>query len=186
MPNKFAKELEQATQENRRTVFHVYKNAIRKPKTPFELRLARDIKGNKQSSYDYTSSTRIKDENVEPVLNRLLMSVKMAADKWKPVMSDVARASLLGTVLFNVFVRDMDSGIECTLSKFVDDTKLCGVVDMLEARDTIQRDLDRLERYQFWVLHFGHNNSIQCYSLEEEWLESCPVEKDQEVSIDAT
>ncbi|KAJ7403703.1 hypothetical protein WISP_149493 [Willisornis vidua] len=42
---------------------------------------------------------------------------------------------------------DMNSGIECTLSKFVDDTKLYDVVDMLEGRDILQRDLDRLERY---------------------------------------
>ncbi|GAB0183445.1 hypothetical protein GRJ2_000809800 [Grus japonensis] len=42
--------------------------------------------------------------------------------------------SVLGPAQFNIFVGDTDSGIECTLSKFANDTKLCDVVNMLEGR----------------------------------------------------
>ncbi|PKU41658.1 rna-directed dna polymerase from mobile element jockey-like [Limosa lapponica baueri] len=68
-------------------------------------------------------------------------------NEWKPVMSGIPQGLVPRAVLLNIFVRDMNSGIEYTRSKFADDTKLCGAVDMLEARDVIQRDLDRLERW---------------------------------------
>ncbi|KAJ7398823.1 hypothetical protein BTVI_121359 [Pitangus sulphuratus] len=55
--------------------------------------------------------------------------------------------SALGQTLFNILIGNMDSGIECTLIKFADDTDLCGVVDTLEGRDAIQRELDRPERW---------------------------------------
>ncbi|PKU48458.1 rna-directed dna polymerase from mobile element jockey- hypothetical protein [Limosa lapponica baueri] len=86
-------------------------------------------------------------------------------------------------------IGDMDSGIECTISKFAGDTKLGRAVNMLEESEAIQRDLDRLETWahanlmkfnqaKCRVLHVGHGKPRHKYRLGREWLESSPVEKD--------
>lgn len=54
---------------------------------------------------------------------------------------------MLGPILFNIFDSDMDCDMECAHSKFVDDAKLCGAINMLEGRDATLKDLDRLERW---------------------------------------
>ncbi|GAB0188926.1 mitochondrial enolase superfamily member 1 [Grus japonensis] len=115
--------------------------------------------------------------------------------KWRTVMSGVPQGSVPGPALFNIFVGNMDNGIERNLSKFADDTKLCGVVNTLEGRDAIQRDLARLERWarancmkfhkaKCKVLHMGQGNPKHGYRLGEEWIESRPEEKDLGVLTD--
>jgi len=89
----------------------------------------------------------------------------------------------------------MDSGIECTLSKSTNDTKLSGAVNMLEVRDAIQRDLDRLEKWacvnlmrfdkaKGKAMHRCQSNRRYQYRLGNEGIESSPEEKDLGVLVD--
>jgi len=60
------------------------------------------------------------------------VAVNSSMSKQRSVNSGIPQGSVLGLVLFSIFVSDMDSGIECTLSNFADNTKLSGAVSTSE------------------------------------------------------
>ncbi|KAK4828260.1 hypothetical protein QYF61_024867 [Mycteria americana] len=116
-------------------------------------------------------------------------SQRLNVSKWRSVTSGVPQGSVLGQVLFNIFISDIDSGIECTLSKFADDTKLSGAVvthlsEGMPSRGTFTGlrsgpvNLMNFNKAKCKVLHLGWGNPQYQYRLRDEWIESSPAEED--------
>lgn len=64
---------------------------------------------------------------------------------WQPVISGVSQGFIL--IFFNVFINDLDVGLQGVLSKFADNTKVGGAVDAVKGEEDFQKDLDKLESW---------------------------------------
>jgi len=114
---------------------------------------------------------------------------------WQPVRSRVLQGLLLALKLYNIFISYMDDGIESTLTKFANDTKLGGEVDTSEGKAILEKDLDRLEEWaskngmkfnkdKCKVLHLGQNNQRVHYRLKSVWLGNSLAESDLGMLVD--
>ena len=95
---------------------------------------------------------------------------------WSPVTSGVPQGSVLGPLLFLIYINDIDQGLVSKLSKFADDTKLGINTADPNAVEMLRRDLARIgdwsERWQMpfntgkcRVLHVGARNPRSDYRL---------------------
>jgi len=113
---------------------------------------------------------------------------------WKEVTSGVPQGSVLGPILFLVYINDLDSSLVSSVHKFADDTKLFGVVDNETHRRMLQKDLQRLCYWsEMWqmpfnaskctVLHLGCHNNVFDYFMDNHKLDAVNVEKDLGIRI---
>ncbi|KAF7236297.1 Tenascin-X [Varanus komodoensis] len=114
---------------------------------------------------------------------------------WWPVTSGVPQGPVLRPILFNLFINDMEEGVNSLLIKFADDSKTGAVATTEEQVLQIQKVLDRLWKWagdnrmafnvdKCKVLHLGHRNRCHKYRLGDKWLESSACERDFRVLVD--
>lgn len=99
------------------------------------------------------------------------------------------QGSGLGTVLFSIFIDDLDRGGECTINSFEDNNKMGDTDDTLKEQNALQVDRGRLEHWvmvnemefkknKSQILHLGWSNARHRYELGKERLESSPADRD--------
>ena len=119
---------------------------------------------------------------------------------WTKVPSGVPQGSVLGPLLFVIYINDIDTAVDtvhCLILKYADDTKGLRVVDTEEQAELLQIDLDNLSMWSVeWqmlfnidkchILHFGAMNPCREYQINGHPLKHVDYEKDLGVLIDST
>ena len=113
---------------------------------------------------------------------------------WRDVISGVPQGSVLGPLLFIMYINDLDQGLISRISKFADDTKIGINANDESAVEQLQEDLNKIGEWsQKWqmpfnldkckVMHIGQRNSKAKYELLGKELGICNDEKDLGVII---
>ena len=79
---------------------------------------------------------------------------------WFHMLSGVPQGSVLGPVLFLLYVNDLPDWIKCSMRMFADDMKIWNIVTSASDCSDLQMDIDVLVQWSNkWLLHY---NSDKC------------------------
>ena len=114
---------------------------------------------------------------------------------WSQVKSGIPQGSVLGPILFVIFINDMPRIVDSFCQLFADDAKVFRSICSLEDNKKLQCDLDKLsdwaEKWQLYFntdkcksLHIGRANKKQVYQMNGKSLDQVVEEKDLGIIID--
>ena len=95
--------------------------------------------------------------------------VNGAFSDWKGVTSGISQGSVLGPLLFLIYINDLPDVIDCLNALFADDTKVYSPVQTIDDARALQNNLNNLDEWSDkWqlsfnvskckVVHFGNGN----------------------------
>ena len=127
---------------------------------------------------------------------RQRVSVNGSRSEWAAVTSGVQQGTVLGPLLFVVFVNDLPGEVSSSVKMFADDTKIYRSVSQASDVHLLQADLNALsgwsERWQLPLnrekckaLHLGRNNENHVYDMGGTQLTQTLVEKDLGIQVDS-
>jgi hypothetical protein len=122
-------------------------------------------------------------------LRKQMVTLNGARSDIASVISGVPQGSVLGPILFIIFINDIDLNLSCNIIKFADDTKIYMQLKDEESHLQLQEDLQKLCTWSTeWqmlfnnskcsVIHFGYNNNRAEYRMGDDILEHKEEEKD--------
>ena len=126
---------------------------------------------------------------------RQRVMVEGVCSNWTRVGSGIPQGSVLGPLLFLVFINDLPEAVRSRSMLFADDTKLYQEVTSLQDKTLLQQDIDALghwaDRWQLpfnqekcKLMHLGSSNEHFTYQMKGSTLAQVHTEKDLGLVID--
>ena len=85
------------------------------------------------------------------------VNIKKSTSDWLPVMSGVScYGSVLGPVIFLIYIKDLVNSLESAATLFTDDAKIYNIIKTKEDVETLECDLKQLDNWSDkWLLSFN-------------------------------
>ena len=102
------------------------------------------------------------------------VSVNGKYSAWEKMISGIPQGTVLGPLLFVIFINDLPEDIESLIYLFADDSKIWKVIESMGDRETLQRDLQKMKEWsKIWLLQF-HPDKLKHLQISRK-----PTEEDQ-------